>query len=295
MRQRAIESASSERRGDDDEVGDNSRNLRRHNNLLDRLMEVTRHIVEVGTKAGAKADAEVTEPASAKNSGDHNVGCDDSGNIRRKNRRGGWRVKQKEAKRVLRKARADGNDAAADAAASRLREPDCHKPVRQKTSHVAAQRQTAEAANSLAQHETLATREGRNESIVNLIIVGPGKSRKQIPINKDASVRELVHQVERRTGILITSLRHGVHMLNMNNRLSAYNLKDGEEIKAEGPINGGMQSPNSPSDAEAEGEASGRESEPEAESEQTGCCILTDEIIHQTDADRETAAGITAQ
>ena len=81
----------------------------------------------------------------------------------------------------------------------------------------------------------------------------------------------------------------------MNNRLPAYNLKDGEEIKAEGPINGGMQSPNSPSDAEAEGEASGRESEPEAESEQTGCCILTDEIIPQTDADRETAAGITAQ
>jgi hypothetical protein len=84
-------------------------------------------------------------------------------------------------------------------------------------------------------------------------------------------------------------------MLNMNNRLTAYNLKDGDEIKAEGPINGGMQSPNASGNAEAEGEASGRESEPEAESEQTGCCILTDEIIPQTDVDRETAAGITAQ
>ena len=81
----------------------------------------------------------------------------------------------------------------------------------------------------------------------------------------------------------------------MIDRLPDYNLSDREEIKAEGPIMGGMQSPRVPSEPEAEGEVEDEESEPEAENDQVGFYILTDETLPQTAANREAAALSTAQ
>ena len=127
---------------------------------------------------------------------------------------------------------------------------------------------------------------GKDIGKVNLKIVGPGKEKAVMCIRKDADIREIVDWLHAKTGYAITFLMQGTHALNMTKRLADYNIQEGTEIKAVGTLDGGMDG--------SEREVEDRESEPEAENKQAGVCILTDETIPPTAADREPAARSTA-